>query len=101
MQINPIGMKRLYQSIVEQFVNLIKEGQLKVGDRLPPERTLAEMFNVSRASIREAFSAMEIIGLIEVRQGEGSYITDLNIGPFINTIAPLFVRNESMETDLL
>jgi GntR family transcriptional repressor for pyruvate dehydrogenase complex len=101
MQINPIGMKRLYQSIIEQFVNLIKEGQLKVGDRLPPERTLAEMFNVSRASIREAFSAMEIIGLIEVRQGEGSYITDLNIGPFINTIAPLFVRNESMETDLL
>ena len=44
---------------------------------------------------------MEIIGLIEVRQGEGSYITDLNIAPFINTIAPLFVKNESLETDLL
>ncbi|MFU0799069.1 MAG: GntR family transcriptional regulator [Xylanivirga thermophila] len=101
MDVTPINVKRVYQLIVEQLVTMIKEGTLKVGDRLPPERTLAEMFNVSRASIREAFSAMEIIGLIEVRPGEGSYITDLNIGPFINTIAPLFVRNEDMETDLL
>ena len=43
---------------------------------------------------------MEIIGLLR-RQGEGSYITELNIGPFINTIAPLFVQNETMESDLL
>lgn len=101
MEINPISVKRVYQMIIEQLVSMIKEGKLKAGDRLPPERTLAEMFNVSRASVREAFSAMEIIGLIEVRPGEGSFITDLNIGPFINTIAPLFVRNENMQTDLL
>lgn len=101
MDVNPISIKKIYQLIVEQLVSMIKEGNLKIGDRLPPERTLAEMFHVSRASIREAFSAMEIIGLIEIRQGEGSYITDINIGPFINTVAPLFVRNESMETDLL
>jgi Transcriptional regulators len=94
-------MKRIYQTVIEQFVGLIKDGRLKVGDKLPPERTLAEMFNVSRASIREAFSAMEIIGLIEVRPGDGSFITDLNIAPFINTIAPLIVRNESMENELL
>ncbi|NSW89348.1 MAG: FadR family transcriptional regulator [Firmicutes bacterium] len=101
MEVSPISIKRIYQSIIEQLVLMIKEGKLKVGDRLPPERTLAEMFNVSRASIREAFSAMEIIGLIEVRQGEGSFITDMNIAPFVNTIAPLFVQNENMETDLL
>ena len=94
MNISPINAKKVSQLIIEQFINMIKEGKLKMGDRLPPERTLAEMFNVSRASVREAFSAMEIIGLIEVRQGEGSYITELNIGPFINTIAPLFVQNE-------
>jgi GntR family transcriptional repressor for pyruvate dehydrogenase complex len=101
MNISPINAKKVSQLIIEQFINMIKEGKLKMGDRLPPERTLAEMFNVSRASVREAFSAMEIIGLIEVRQGEGSYITELNIGPFINTIAPLFVQNETMESDLL
>jgi len=101
MNINPINMKRIYQSVIEQFIGLIKEEKLTVGQKLPPERVLAEMFNVSRASLREAFSAMEIIGLIEVRPGEGSFITDLNIAPFINTIAPLFLKNSSMEDDLL
>jgi GntR family transcriptional repressor for pyruvate dehydrogenase complex len=101
MEINPINMKRIYQSVIEQFIGLIKDGKLTVGQKLPCERVLAEMFNVSRASLREAFSAMEIIGLIEVRPGEGSFITDLNIAPFINTIAPLFLKNSSMEEDLL
>ncbi|HHV95863.1 MAG TPA: FadR family transcriptional regulator [Clostridiaceae bacterium] len=99
--INPINTKKIYQYIIEKFIDMIKEGKLKTGERLPSERTLAEMFNVSRTSIREALRAMEIIGILEVRQGEGSYITDLNIAPFINTIAPLFVKNESLETDLL
>ena len=101
MDINPISMKRIYQSVIEQFIGLIREGKLKVGDKLPPERALAEMFNVSRASIREAFSAMEIIGLIEVRPGDGSFVTNLNIAPFINTIAPLFVKTDEMEDELL
>ncbi|HEY8463702.1 MAG TPA: FadR/GntR family transcriptional regulator [Bacillota bacterium] len=101
MEINPISSKRIYQSVIEQFVGLLKAGKVKPGDKLPSERTLAELFQVSRASIREAFSAMEIIGLIEVRPGDGSFVTDLNIAPFLNTIAPLFVRNETMETELL
>lgn len=101
MDINPINMKRIYQSVIEQFVVLIKNGKLIVGQKLPSERVLSEMFDVSRASLREAFSAMEIIGLIEVRPGEGSFVTDLNIAPFINTIAPLFLKNSSMEDDLL
>jgi GntR family transcriptional repressor for pyruvate dehydrogenase complex len=101
MDINPINSKRIYQSVVEQFVDLLKAGKVKPGDKLPPERTLAELFRVSRASIREAFSAMEIIGLIEVRPGDGSFVTNLNIAPFLNTIAPLFIKNETMETELL
>jgi GntR family transcriptional repressor for pyruvate dehydrogenase complex len=101
VEINPINSKRIYQSVIEQFVDLIKIGKVKPGDKLPPERTLAEMFKVSRASIREAFSAMEIIGLIEARPGDGSFVTEMNIAPFINTIAPLFVKNESMEKELL
>lgn len=101
MEISPINMKRIYQSIIGQLIDLIKHGKLKVGERLPPERSLAEMFKVSRASIREAFSAMEIIGLIEVKPGEGSFVTNLSIGPFISIISPLFVTNENIDTDLL
>jgi GntR family transcriptional repressor for pyruvate dehydrogenase complex len=68
---------------------------------MPSERTLAEMFNVSRSSIREALSALEIIGLIQVRPGEGSFVIELNIAPFINAITPLLIKNETMERDLL
>lgn len=101
MNFAPINMRRIYQSIIEQFIESIKSGQLEAGQKLPSERDLAQMFDVSRASIREAFSAMEIIGLIEVRKGEGSFVTNLNIAAFINTIAPLFVRDQDMEDDLL
>lgn len=101
MDVIPINQKRIYQSVVEQFVGLIKDGKLKIGDRMPSERTLAEMFSVSRASIREALSALEIIGLIEVRPGDGSFVTELNIAPFVNAISPLFIKSESMEKDLL
>ena len=73
MDIKPINMKRIYRSIIEQFVGFIKDGKLVPGQKLPSERTLAGMFNVSRASMREAFSAMEVIGLIEVRPGEGTF----------------------------
>lgn len=101
MEINPISTKRIYQSVIEQFIAMLKDGKITSGQKLPPERALAEMFDVSRASIREAFSAMEIIGMIEVRPGDGSFVTQLNIAPFINTIAPLFLLNKSMEDDLL
>jgi GntR family transcriptional repressor for pyruvate dehydrogenase complex len=101
IDINPISTKRVYQSVIEQFIALITSGQLKIGDKLPPERELAERFNVSRASIREAFRAMEIIGIIEVRPGGGSYVTQLNIGNFMTTIAPLFMRTSNREQDLL
>ncbi len=101
ININPISTKRIYQSVIEQFIGLITSGKLKIGDKLPPERILAEQFNVSRASIREAFRAMEIIGIIEVRPGGGSYVTELNIGNFMTTVAPLFMRTNNMEQDLL
>ncbi len=101
MDIIPINQKRIYQSVIEQFVGLVNGGKLKIGEKMPSERTLAEMFNVSRASIREAFSALEIIGLIEVRPGEGSFVTELNIAPLMNAITPLFIKDDSMERDLL
>lgn len=101
MDITPISQKRIYQSVIEQFVELVKGGKLRIGEKMPSERALAEMFDVSRASIREAFSALEIIGLIEVRPGEGSFVTELNIAPLVNAITPLFIKDESMERDLL
>src|SRR6266542_1509976 len=53
MDIEPIKSTRIYEEIVRQVKQLIAEGKLKSGDRLPPERDLAEKFMVSRTSVRE------------------------------------------------
>lgn len=101
MNIEPITAKKTYQYIIEQIIALIIKGDLKAGDKLPPERSLAEMFTVSRASIREAFRAMEIVGIIEVKPGGGTFVTDFNIAPFINSVAPLFIRNLDAKYELM
>jgi len=66
--------QRLYLQIVNQFRDLIAKGKLREGDKLPPERVLAEKFGASRASIREAMSALEILGLIESKSSKGNFI---------------------------
>lgn len=101
LEIKSIQTKKIYKNIVEQIVGLICEGSLKAGDKLPPERNLAEMFNVSRASLREALSVMEILGIVEIRPGEGSFVSDINVEPFISLIFPLLLKEENIEKDLL
>lgn len=71
---NPIKSTKVYEQVIEQIKDMIKKGTLKKGERLPSERSLVEQLQVSRTSIREALSALEVIGLVECRQGEGNYI---------------------------
>lgn len=66
--------KKTYQVIVDKITEFFLAGNLKPGERLPSERELASQFKVSRTSIREALRTMEQNGLIEIRQGGGSYI---------------------------
>jgi len=69
-----VRTKKVYMEIVEQIQNLIKEGKLKPGDKLPPERILADKLGVSRPPLREAMSALEILGIIKSRGGKGNFI---------------------------
>lgn len=62
---------RQYQAVVEQIRNAIFAGELKPGDRLPPERELCQMLGVSRVAVREALRVLQHSGLIEVRPGAG------------------------------
>ena len=65
---------KISQKIVEQIKNIIYQGGLQPGDRLPTEKVLAEQLNVSRPTLREALTVLEVIGLIEVRPREGSMV---------------------------
>jgi len=77
VELRPIKTKKIYEEIIEQIKQLILDGHLKPGDKLPSERNLVDSFKVSRSSIREALSALEMMGLVEVRTGEGAYIRRL------------------------
>lgn len=65
------------EDIVANLLSLIRERELRPGDKLPPERELAAMMQVSRPSLREALRALAIMNIIEIRQGDGTYVTSL------------------------
>ncbi len=67
---------RLFQGIADQIVALIDEGVFPPGTRLPGERELAERFNVSRVTIREAAIALQAIGVLRIKTGSGIYVAD-------------------------
>lgn len=74
MTFQKIATKRKSAQVAEQIIEAIRSGIYKMGDRLPPERTIAEEMGVSRPSIREALSALQIVGVLESRAGDGTYV---------------------------
>ena len=83
----PVKSKRLYEDIVEQIQQLISGGELKPGDKLLSERELADRLQVSRVSVREAIRSLEMLGFIEIRQGEGTFVRDTNADDVIRPLA--------------
>ncbi|NOI65698.1 FCD domain-containing protein [Vibrio sp. 99-8-1] len=77
MKENTNNTKRLYQEVGIQLINQIASSVYKIGDRLPPEREIAERMEVSRSVIREALIMLELKGLVEVRKGSGVYVIDV------------------------
>jgi GntR family transcriptional repressor for pyruvate dehydrogenase complex len=75
----PVGKEDITGTLIGIFKRLISEGSLVPGTRLPAERELAEMFGVSRSSLRQALKVLEIMGVISQRVGDGTYL---------NTAAP-------------
>lgn len=69
-----ITVKKKSVFAAEQIIRAIKERIYKVGDKLPPERVLAEEMRISRPSVREALSALEIVGIVESKPGDGTYV---------------------------
>ncbi|AJQ96040.1 FCD domain-containing protein [Gynuella sunshinyii] len=77
MNLEIVTTKRLYQEIGIKLQNRMSSGQYKVGDRLPPERDIAEELGVSRSVVREAIIMLELQGFVEVLKGSGVYILQL------------------------
>jgi GntR family transcriptional repressor for pyruvate dehydrogenase complex len=69
-----VKQTRIYEKVVDELKELIANGELRLGDPLPPERQLMEELGVSRSSLREAFRVLELMGLIESIPGKGRFV---------------------------
>lgn len=100
-ELEPVRKTRVYEEVAGQIQRLITEGRLKPGDKLPPERELAETFGVSRTSVRDAIRVLELMGLVEPRQGEGTVVRDLTPDSLVHPLTSLLVRNRGLLAELL
>ena len=98
--LEPVRSTRIYEEIVRQIRLLIADGHLKSGDRLPPERDLAERFRVSRTSVREAMRALESRGLIGIRPGEGAFVREVSVETLVEPLALVILAQRETIADL-
>ncbi|MDQ6526748.1 FCD domain-containing protein [Nocardioides sp. LHD-245] len=77
---------RLYEQVAEQITSWIAATGLTVGDRLPPERELAQQLGVSRATLSQALVALEVIGVVSVRRNDGTVISRTVAGTIAQAI---------------
>ena len=81
-----IKTQKLYKQIVKQFVEMIKRGEFQAGQKLPSERLLSQKLDVSRASLREALIALHMMGVVEIKPHQGTYISDKNVPPILKEV---------------
>ncbi|MCW8091606.1 GntR family transcriptional regulator [Alteromonas sp. ASW11-130] len=95
------GRKKLADVITEQLESMILDGSLLAGQKLPPERELAAQFDVSRPSLREAIGNLQARGLVERKQGGGTYVSrDINAA-VMDPLMSLISRRPETQFDLL
>lgn len=97
-QIKP---KKIYEEVAEAIHEMIRSGQLKPGDKLDSVQQLAENFQVGRSAIREALSALRAMGLVEMKQGEGTYIKEFEAEQIHFSLSTAILMNREDVVNLL
>lgn len=95
-----IRRNKVYEEVARQIERLILK-RLQPGDKLPSERELAETLGVSRGSIRDAIRSLELVGLVEPRQGAGTIVREVTADALVNPLANMLVRQREQVVELL
>ena len=96
----PVKKTRVYEEIVDKVKDMIEKGRLKSGEKLPGERELAEVFHVSRSSVREALRSLESQGFLASRQGDGTYIARQPVESLVNPLASVIFTEKDGQMEL-
>jgi len=100
VEFEAIRRNKVYEEVARHIQNHIVE-HLKPGDVLPPERELAQRFGVSRGSVRDAIRSLELIGLLEPRQGLGTVVREPAAEALVNPLAAVLMQKRKLVNELL
>jgi GntR family transcriptional regulator, transcriptional repressor for pyruvate dehydrogenase complex len=95
-----VRRNKVYEDVARQIERLILK-KLRPGDKLPSERELAELLRVSRSSIRDAIRSLELMGMVEPRQGAGTIVCEVTTNSLANPLANALKRKAELMGELL
>lgn len=101
MEYKKIKPKKIYEEVADALQEAIRSGKLKPGTKLESVQQLAESFQVGRSAIREALTALKAMGLIEMRQGEGTYVKEFQAEDLTFPLATAMLMNQQDVMHLL
>ncbi len=93
--------KKIWEQVVDQIKSLIISGKWEIGRQLPAEIELAKEFGVSRPTLREAIKHLSLLGLIEVRHGQGSFVTTPNNESFMRPLASMLIQEKQSTLEIV
>jgi len=99
--LTPLLKTRLHEGIVSQLRDKILSGKFRAGDKLPPERDLAESLDVNRSTLREAFKKLEMLDLVEIRHGDGVYVKDYLESGSLELLPALMRSGGAFDVDIM
>lgn len=92
---------KVFINTLEKIREIIQNDGLVAGDKIPSERELADRLSVGRSSVREALRALELLGIIETRRGEGTYIKDVREHQLIPLLGTFIMQDTKAKEDIL
>jgi GntR family transcriptional repressor for pyruvate dehydrogenase complex len=90
-----VNAKNKTKLIVEKVLDMIAQGEFKTGEQLPPENVLSREFGVSRTTLRESFKQLSAMGIVVIRQGEGTFVNKISPSNLIEPLMPLMLLDMS------
>ena len=98
---NPKPSSKMFLDIVGELKTIIKVEGIKTGGKLPSERELAERLQAGRSTVREALRSLELLGLIETRRGEGTFLADLKKHQLVEVLAAFIMQQPESVIDVI
>lgn len=99
--IRDVRRRSMLNEVIDQFVEAIATGEWKPDEKIPSERELVSMTGTSRITVRGALQHLSTLGMIESRQGDGTYVRKTSGGEFIDAILPMILSNKPNMDDMM